>query len=196
MRDLITYFAIHHELGHARQNNYKKVSEVSYEENQGEMWNKQVTEIDADIFGINWLWRLIFKNFQPFKSSETFKTKSEVIEICLYSTLLFFELSNNHNVISDAFHTHPHPTVRFRITSAFMQDILVNNFLTKEEFYKVRRTVLKEFDKTRVYHFGKSEPFDYYRKFNSAKMIKVISVLETYLKSDLSLNCNRPYYVE
>ena len=32
LRDLITYFAIHHELGHARQSSYKTLSEMSYRE--------------------------------------------------------------------------------------------------------------------------------------------------------------------
>lgn len=196
LRDLTTYFALHHELGHARQNNYKTPSEVSHGQNQGEMWDKQAMEVDADIFGINWLWKIVFNNFYPFKSNGTFKTKNELLEICLYSTFLFFELSNNNKALSNPFYTHPHPAVRFKIVSAFIEDIVVKNFLTKEAFYKTTQTVIKEFDKTRIYHFGKSEPNDYYDKFKSTEMIEVISVIEKYLKMDLSLNCNRLYSIE
>ena len=196
LRDLVTYFAIYHELGHARQNSYKKSSEISYGQNKSVMWDKQAMEVDADMFGINWLWRLVFNNFHTFTSNETFKTKIEVLEICLYSTLLFFELSSNSKILSDPFNTHPNPTVRFKILSAFIENIVVKNFLTKEEFYQTTETVLKEFDKTRVYHFGESDPHDYYNKSKSTEMIAVISVLENYLKADLSLNCNRPYSVK
>lgn len=193
LRDLITYFAIHHELGHARQKSHQITLEISFGKIQNEMWDKQAKEVDADIFGINWLWRLIFKNYYPFISNETFNTKSEVLEICLYSTLLFFELSNedSHLPAPDAFRSHPHPIIRLEIVSAFIEDIVTKNFLTKVEFYKVKQIVFKEFYKTCSYHFGKK-----IRKFQSDEIKKIISILEKYLKADLSLNCNRPYCVE
>ena len=62
LRDLVTYFAIHHELGHARQKSFEISLEVYCGKSQDENWYNQAKEVDADIFGINWLWRLVFKN--------------------------------------------------------------------------------------------------------------------------------------
>ena len=196
LRNLITYFAIHHELGHARQNSYKTVYEISHVQRQGEIWDKQAMEVDADIFSINWLWRLIYNNSFQFKSNETFKTQSELLELCLYSTLLFFYLSNNSKALLDPFNTHPHPVVRSDIITIFLKKILVTNFVSLDEFNRIVKVVIKEFDKTLVYHFGNTERHKYYKKFKSSELIKAKVILDKYLKQDVCLNCNRPYFLE
>ena len=139
LRDLITAFAIYHEIGHVRQQKFSKSQEVGVEQSNDEKWNDQAQEIDADIFGINWLWRIVFYNFNQFQPNESFHSNKELLELALYSTFLFFYLSNNETAINNPFGEHPHPIVRFDIISIFLKQIVTSNDLftiNEDEFKK------------------------------------------------------------
>lgn len=195
LRDLISYFALYHEIGHARQLAYIPRDETGHEENQADNWENQAMEVDADIFAINWLWRTTLLNYHNFAPNAAVQTRQELIGLALYSTFLLFILSNNNEPLINQDKKHPHPIVRIEILSIFIQKILLSNILTKEEFGEVIRTLLIELKKTLTFHFDLNHR-DYFDKFYADELKEVKIIIQAHLEKNPALNRNRPYNVE
>ncbi len=196
LRDMITYFAIYHELGHARQVAYAPIEEPSVENTHSEKWSNQVLEVDADIFAINWLWRTILFNYHNFGSTEAVVDKVELIELALYSTFLLYVLSNNSSQLFNPYNKYPHPIVRFEITTIFLKEILLKNLFTNEELEKVVKKMMPEFDKILFFHFGMSNRREYYNKFKSEELKRIKEIIQEHLEKNPALNRNRRYNIE
>lgn len=50
LRNIITYYIVYHELGHARQNSFNGLQEVAHEQSQKERWENQAIEVFPTIF--------------------------------------------------------------------------------------------------------------------------------------------------
>jgi len=198
LRDLMTYFTIYHEIGHIRQKNYPAQTirqEIGVTENKEETkWAEQIEEVDADIFAIKFLWRTVFYNFHQFRPNSTLTSTKELLSLSLYSTFLFFYLSDNDEELNNPLKEHPHPIVRFSIVADDLQKIVeLNELCNKQDFNKIVQSVLREFDSTLTYHFKSTDNKSYYDKFYSPEVAKVRSKLQTCISLDPSLNFNRPY---
>jgi hypothetical protein len=197
LRDMMTYFSIYHEIGHIRQKNFS----YNLEDNESEVdlnddlkWQDQAEEIDADIFGIKFLWRTVFYNFHQLQDNNTLITSRELITLSLYSTFLFFYLSNNDEALNNPLKKHPHPIVRFSIISKELQPILeLNEFCDKKEFEFIIQTVLHEFDTTLDFHFHSANKNEYYKKFFDPSIAEVEKEIKNHMIRNPSLNINRPY---
>lgn len=195
IRDLITYFVLYHEIGHARQLAYVPINEAGFRENKIDGWGNQATEIDADIFAINWLWRTTLLNYHNFTPSASDYTRQELVAIALYSVFLLFVLSDNSEPIINSNADYPHPVVRFDIVSIFMKEILLNNIFTIDEFGEVMKIALPEIKKTLIFHFGLNYR-DYFDKFYSKELKEAKIMIDANLKKNPALNCNRPHHAE
>lgn len=200
LRDLITSFAIYHEIGHIRQksyNGYNVTEEVgAFEIKEETKWAEQAEEIDADIFAINFVWRNIFYNFHQFPNNSPFKSTRELLCLSLYSSFLFFYLSNNDDKLYDPLKEHPHPIVRSRVIGNFLQKIVeLNELCNKEEFNQIVHSVLHQFDSTLKYHFNSTDNKTYYTKYFSRDVFKAMSKLQEYFSQNAALNTNRPYTI-
>lgn len=194
IRDLITYFALYHEIGHARQNAYVSNDEAGYKETQVDKWELQAMEVDADIFAINWLCRTTIRNYYKITpDASSYYTRQELITIALYSVFFLFVLSDNNNPVVDPDANYPHPVVRFEIVLIFMKDIFLDNILTTDEFKEVREIVVPELAKTLTFHFG-LDYRDYFNKFKSEEMQEAKIMIDANLKKNPAFNYNRPYH--
>jgi hypothetical protein len=195
IRDLITYFALYHEIGHARQLAYIPNDEASCKESQVDNWGNQAMEVDADIFAINWLCRTTLLNYYKITPDTSDYTRQELITIALYSVFLLFVLSDNNKPIINPNADYPHPVVRFEIVSIFMKEILLDNIFTIDEFGEVLKIVLPELRKTLTFHFG-LDYRDYFNKFNSEELKEAKIMIDANLTKNPALNFNRPYQAE
>ena len=196
LSDMIIYFALYHELGHARQVAYAPLQESSVMDIHSDKWSNQAIEVDADIFAINWLWRTVLLNYHNFNPNEAVNNRNELVELALYSTFLLYVLSNNNSPLLKPYDKYPHPIVRFEITTIFLKDILLSNIFTNEEFEKVIKKVIPELDKTLAFHFGIVNRREYYNKFKSQELNKMKLIIQEHLEKNPALNRNRPYYIE
>jgi hypothetical protein len=195
LRDIITFFAIYHEIGHIRQESYSPTQEIGYTEKKcPTIFEKQAAEIDADVFAINFLWETVFNNYHKFLPNGTLNNVNELIELSLYSTFLFFYLSNNDDELNNPQKEHPHPIIRFSIISNFLETIVLSNELCgNSDFNKILQSVKQEFDYTLTYHFNVVENHKYYSRFDDSEIPEIRSRLQEYSSKNPALNFNRPY---
>lgn len=195
IRDLVSYFAIYHEVGHARQLAFIPKDEISCQESQVDKWGTQAMEVDADIFAINWLWRTTLFNYHNFTSNKSDYTRQKLIAFALYSVFLFFVLSDDNKPIINPNAHYPHPVVRFEIISIYTKEILLDNIFSIEEFEEVLKIALPELRKTLTFHFGINYR-DYFDKFKSQELKEAKIMIDASLKKNPALNFNRPHHAE
>lgn len=193
-------FVVYHELGHVRQLNYspnsQKVNiEFEVQEENQLKWVEQASEVDADVFALNFLWGDVFYNVNNFKPNDTFSSPKELLLLASYAIFLFFYVSNNSNQLNNPHKDHPHPIVRFSILANFLQELSLTNglFANDREFNDFIQTVLQEFDNTLTHHFNLSENNLYYKLFSDPTVKEVKGIIQEYIQKDPSLNFNRPY---
>ena len=190
VRDLVSYFVIYHEIGHARQLAYIQNNEADCKENPVDNWGNQAMEVDADIFAINWLWRTTLVNYHNFTADKSDYTRQELIAIALYSVFLLFVLSDNNKPIINPNADYPHPVVRFEIVSVFMKEVLLDNNFTMDEFGEVLKIALPELKKTLIFHFGLNYR-DYFDKFDSKELKEAKIMIDANLKKNSAFNHHR-----
>ncbi len=195
IRDFISYFAIYHEIGHARQLAFILNDEASCQKSEVNKWANQAMEVDADIFAINWFWRTIFINYHNSISDKYGFTRHELISIALYSIFLFFVLSDDNKSIINPNADYPHPVVRIEILSSYIKKIILNNLFTIKEFEEVLKISLPELRKTLIYHFGLDYQL-YFDKFKSEELKEAKIMIDASLKSNPALNFNRAHHAE
>jgi hypothetical protein len=195
IRDLITYFVLYHEMGHARQIAYTPSKEASSEKIQVDKLDNQAMEVDADIFAINWLLRTTLINYNNFNSATSDFTRQELITFALYSVFLLFVISDDNKPIINSNADYPHPVVRLEIISSFIKEILLDNNFTFAEFEEILKFVLPELRKTITFHFG-LDYRDYFDKFRVEELKEAKIMIDASLKKNPALNFNRPHHPE
>jgi hypothetical protein len=108
----------------------------------------------------------------------------------MFSTFLFFFLSNNCEPLINSYGTHPHPIIRFEITTIFLKNIVEDNISTAE-FKTALQFAVPEFLKTIKYHFGGEDILAYRQKFKSTEVNEMKIIIQDYLEKNPSLNRNR-----
>jgi hypothetical protein len=112
-----------------------------------------------------------------------------LLSISLYSTFLFFYLSNNDEELNNPFKEHPHPIVRFSIIANVLQEIVeLNELCNKQDFNQIVQSVLHEFDNTLTCHFNSTDNKYYYDKFDTSEVSKVRSILQYCISQNPALN--------
>lgn len=193
LRDLMTLFTIYHEIGHVRQRNHSQKLDGQDSNEAQDNWTSQAEEIDADVFAIDYVWRTVFNNFHQFKPNSTLATTTELLSLALYSTFIFFYLSNNDEELNIEKKKHPHPIVRFSIISHVLQQIVqINELCKNEDFDRIVESVLRDFDLTLTYHFNSDDNSTYFNRFFDPENRKVRERLGIAISQNPALYVNTP----
>jgi hypothetical protein len=128
LSNFLYHFVFYHELGHVRQLTHSSSPQQLYIEHRSatdnhEKWDQQATEVDADVFAVNYFLMDVSRLIENIRADNLNDTGSDVVILAYYAMLLFFYISNTSKEINDPTKGHPHPMVRLTYVANFFSAI-------------------------------------------------------------------------